>query len=69
MISENSGVDAPRLEWFKSSYSDSSDSNECVEVAVVSGAVRVRDSKDLSVPELAFGAAAWAGFVSHAFGC
>ncbi|MEU5821828.1 DUF397 domain-containing protein [Streptomyces sp. NPDC047803] len=53
-------------EWFKSSYSDSSDSNECVEVAVSPGAVHVRDSKDLSVPQLAFGETAWAGFVSYA---
>ncbi|TRV77014.1 DUF397 domain-containing protein [Streptomyces sp. 130] len=69
MISENSGADAPRLEWFKSSYSDSSDSNECVEVAAAPGAVHVRDSKDLSVPELAFGETAWAGFVSYAADC
>ncbi|WP_405899370.1 DUF397 domain-containing protein [Streptomyces sp. NBC_00727] len=66
MSSKNSGADAPRLEWFKSSYSDSSDSNECVEVAAASGAVHVRDSKDLSVPQLAFGESAWAGFVSYA---
>ncbi|SEC84210.1 protein of unknown function [Streptomyces sp. 2131.1] len=68
MISENFGADVPRLEWFKSSYSDSSDSNECVEVASASGSVHVRDSKDLSVPPLAFGETAWAGFVSYAAG-
>ncbi|MGQ4352800.1 DUF397 domain-containing protein [Streptomyces drozdowiczii] len=69
MITKNSGVDAPRLEWFKSSYSDSSNSNECVEVAASSGSVHVRDSKDLSVPQLAFGETAWAGFVSYAGDC
>ena len=53
-------------EWFKSSYSDSSDGHDCVEVAAASGAVHVRDSKDLSVPELAFSTDAWAGFVSYA---
>ncbi|MFE2168044.1 DUF397 domain-containing protein, partial [Streptomyces sp. NPDC059447] len=34
------------LSWVKSSYSAGS-SNECVEVAVVSEAVLVRDSKDV----------------------
>ncbi|MFK0096998.1 DUF397 domain-containing protein [Streptomyces sp. NPDC091040] len=69
MIIRNSGVDASRLEWVKSSYSDSSNSNECVEVAAASGAVHVRDSKDLSVPQLAFGETAWTGFVSYAADC
>ncbi|MFB8084389.1 DUF397 domain-containing protein [Streptomyces sp. NPDC055992] len=69
MISKNSGADAPRLEWFKSSYSDSSsNSNECVEVAAAPGSVHVRDSKDLSVSPLAFGESAWAGFVSYTAG-
>ncbi|MFE1807805.1 DUF397 domain-containing protein, partial [Streptomyces sp. NPDC059533] len=38
--------DLSALEWVKSSYS-ASNSNECVEVAVVSEAVLVRDSKDV----------------------
>ncbi|MCX0245472.1 DUF397 domain-containing protein [Streptomyces drozdowiczii] len=58
--------EASELRWFKSSYSDSSNPNDCVEVAASPGAVHVRDSKDLSVPELAFGTDAWAGFVSYA---
>ncbi|MFD5727355.1 MULTISPECIES: DUF397 domain-containing protein [unclassified Streptomyces] len=58
--------EASELRWFKSSYSDSSNPNDCVEVAAAPGAVHVRDSKDLSVPELAFGETAWAGFVSYA---
>ncbi|MYW10979.1 DUF397 domain-containing protein [Streptomyces sp. SID2563] len=53
-------------EWLKSSYSSGSEGDSCVEVAAASGAVRVRDSKDLSVPELAFGETAWTGFVSYA---
>ncbi|MFJ1550481.1 DUF397 domain-containing protein [Streptomyces sp. NPDC088246] len=65
MISETSAGDASRLEWFKNSYSDSSNSNECVEVATTPGAVHVRDSKNLPGPRLAFGAGAWVGFVSH----
>ncbi|WP_434595072.1 DUF397 domain-containing protein [Streptomyces sp. A5-4] len=56
------------LEWFKSSHSDSSNGNECVEVAAASDAVYVRDSKDLQRPGLAFAPGAWAGFVSYASG-
>ncbi|WP_030965889.1 DUF397 domain-containing protein [Streptomyces sp. NRRL S-378] len=58
----------PALEWFKSSYSDSSNINDCVEVAATPGAVLVRDSKDIQRAHLAFGPRAWAGFVAHASG-
>ncbi|MEU3221882.1 DUF397 domain-containing protein [Streptomyces sp. NPDC006976] len=68
MIRESSARDAVGLEWFKSSYSSSSEGDSCVEVAAAPGSVRVRDSKDLSVPQLAFGETAWAGFVSYAAG-
>ncbi|MFE7552692.1 DUF397 domain-containing protein [Streptomyces gardneri] len=54
------------LNWFKSSYSDSGNGNDCVEVATSPGTIHVRDSKDTEGPRLAFGPAAWAGFVSHA---
>ncbi|MFJ7156067.1 DUF397 domain-containing protein [Streptomyces sp. NPDC101118] len=78
-------IDEPELRWFKSSYSDSSDINDCVEVAwrkssysdngdvndcveVAStpDTIHVRDSKAVPGPQLAFGAAAWAGFVAYA---
>ncbi|MEW1693460.1 DUF397 domain-containing protein [Streptomyces sp. NPDC091265] len=68
MISETSAGDAPRLEWFKSSFSDSSNSNECVEVATTPGTVHVRDSKNVQVARLAFASGAWAGFVAYAAG-
>ncbi|MEW1628824.1 DUF397 domain-containing protein [Streptomyces sp. NPDC089173] len=54
------------LRWFKSSYSDSSNSNECVEVATAPDAVHVRDSKNAHGPRLILAPAAWAGFVSYA---
>ncbi|WP_327415700.1 DUF397 domain-containing protein [Streptomyces sp. NBC_01233] len=54
------------LEWSKSSYSDSGDINDCVEVATSPATVHVRDSKDTGLPHLAFTPDAWAGFVSHA---
>ncbi|WP_329560285.1 DUF397 domain-containing protein [Streptomyces uncialis] len=59
------GCDAG-LAWFKSSYSDSSDGSECVEVAAASDAVLVRDSKDVSGPCLGFTRTTWADFVPYA---
>ncbi|MDP9951492.1 MULTISPECIES: DUF397 domain-containing protein [Streptomyces] len=59
---------ASELRWFKSSYSDSSNPNDCVEVATAPDAVHVRDSKDVEGPRLALTPAAWAGFVSYAAG-
>ncbi|MEU7068046.1 DUF397 domain-containing protein [Streptomyces sp. NPDC046161] len=58
--------DCVEVAWFKSSYSDSSDGNDCVEVATTPAAVLVRDSKDTGIPHLAFGPAAWEGFVASA---
>ncbi|NEC22776.1 DUF397 domain-containing protein [Streptomyces parvus] len=52
--------------WFKSSYSDSSNGSECVEVATAPDAVHVRDSKNAQGPRLAVAPAAWAGFVAYA---
>ncbi|MFJ9527865.1 DUF397 domain-containing protein [Streptomyces cyaneofuscatus] len=63
-----SAGEASELRWFKSSYSDSSNPNDCVEVATAPGAVHVRDSKNAQGPRLAVAPAAWAGFVSYAAG-
>ncbi|MHA4817707.1 DUF397 domain-containing protein [Streptomyces aculeolatus] len=52
-------------EWFKSSYS-SGDGDNCVEVAVTSQAVHVRDSKDREGGQLSVTPAAWADFVAFA---
>jgi hypothetical protein len=54
------------MEWFKSSYSDSSNSSECVEVAATLTTVHVRDSKTPDGPRLAFTPAAWTGFLPYA---
>ena len=56
-------IGTPELNWFKSSYSDSGNGNDCIEVATSPGTVHVRDSKSTDGPRLAFGPAAWAGFV------
>ncbi|MCH6161889.1 DUF397 domain-containing protein [Streptomyces marispadix] len=57
--------DDSTLEWFKSSYS-SNEGPDCVEVAVSTGAVHVRDSKDITGPNLSFNAASWAAFAAFA---
>ncbi|MBT2406828.1 MULTISPECIES: DUF397 domain-containing protein [unclassified Streptomyces] len=56
----------PELDWFKSSYSSSSEGDDCVEVATTPRTVHVRDSKNAQGPRLAFAPHAWTGFVSHA---
>ncbi|MER7673183.1 DUF397 domain-containing protein [Kitasatospora sp. NPDC096128] len=54
-----------KLAWIKSSYS-SNEGGQCVEVAETPGAIRVRDSKDKSGPQLAFEPAAWEAFLAFA---
>ena len=66
MIRKMSAADGSELRWFKSSYSDSSNSNECVEVAATLGTVHVRDSKNVEGPRLAMTVGAWADFVTYA---
>ncbi|MFJ4964377.1 hypothetical protein EES43_11275 [Streptomyces sp. ADI96-02] len=63
-----SAWDASELRWFKSSYSDSSNPSDCIEVATAPDAVHVRDSKNVQGPRLAVTPAAWAGFVAYAAG-
>lgn len=58
--------DASELVWFKSSYSGGTDGNSCVEVATAPGTVHVRDSKDVSGPNLGLMPDAWARFVRFA---
>ncbi|MFF1796795.1 DUF397 domain-containing protein [Kitasatospora sp. NPDC058263] len=53
------------LAWFTSSYSGT-EGGACIEVATVTTAVRVRDSKDRNGPQPAFSPAAWADFVAFA---
>ncbi|MEU3371873.1 DUF397 domain-containing protein [Streptomyces sp. NPDC006660] len=68
MIREASAGDPSELAWFKSGYSDTSNPNDCVEVAAVPGAIHVRDSKDPEGGRLGFAREAWADFVSYASG-
>ncbi|MFS0692603.1 DUF397 domain-containing protein [Streptomyces nitrosporeus] len=66
MIRKTSVAESDGLVWFKSSYSDTSNGNDCVEVAAVPGAVYVRDSKNVPGPQLGFAPAAWTDFVAYA---
>jgi hypothetical protein len=54
------------LVWFKSSYSDSSNPNDCVEVANTPDTIHVRDSKHTAGPRLQLSPEVWADFVSYA---
>jgi hypothetical protein len=61
----NSAPDLSAATWRKSSYSDNSNPDSCIEVADdFPGLVPVRDSKDPQGPALVFPAAAWAAFVA-----
>ncbi|MEU6042085.1 DUF397 domain-containing protein [Streptomyces griseus] len=68
MTNRPSAGEVSELHWFKSSYSDSSNPNDCVEVATAPDTVHVRDSKNLQGPRLAVTPAAWTGFVAYAAG-
>jgi hypothetical protein len=68
MIRKTSAEDAPELAWFKSSYSDSSDGNDCVEVATTPDTVHIRDSKNVQGPRCTVAPRAWADFVTYATG-
>ncbi|MEV0437609.1 DUF397 domain-containing protein [Streptomyces spectabilis] len=65
MIRTPSAGDTPELDWFKSSYSSSSNGEDCVEVATTPGTIHVRDSKDTTGPRLIFAPTAWADFITH----
>jgi hypothetical protein len=49
--------------WFKSSYSATQDA--CVEVAITSTAIGVRDTKDRNGGTLVFDSTTWATFLTH----
>ncbi|QYX76910.1 DUF397 domain-containing protein [Streptomyces akebiae] len=51
--------------WTRSSYS-SAQGDDCVEVAPLPSAVRVRDSKRPTGPALTLSPAAWAPFIAQA---
>ncbi|MYR60705.1 DUF397 domain-containing protein [Streptomyces sp. SID625] len=58
-------MSTPELHWFKSSYSDSGEPGDCVEVATTPATVHVRDSKRPETSRLAVAPASWAEFVAY----
>ncbi|WP_338782861.1 DUF397 domain-containing protein [Streptomyces sp. DG1A-41] len=66
MIRKASADDVSELVWFKSSYSDTSNPNDCVEVANTPTTIHVRDSKHTVGPRLQLSPVAWADFVTYA---
>ncbi|MEW2262424.1 DUF397 domain-containing protein [Streptomyces sp. NPDC047853] len=50
--------------WIKSSYSDTSEPSDCVEVATTPATVHVRDAKRPDGPRPAVAPAAWAALVA-----
>ncbi|MER7910088.1 DUF397 domain-containing protein [Streptomyces sp. NPDC096068] len=52
------------LSWHKSSYSGGS-GDDCVEVASCPSTVHVRDSKNVTGPQLALSPAAWSAFLTR----
>ncbi|KNE81674.1 MULTISPECIES: DUF397 domain-containing protein [Streptomyces] len=67
MNAEQPIQDSSEVVWRKSSYSGG-DGGECVEVAVETATVHVRDSKNAQGARLSFGSAPWAAFVDFAAG-
>ncbi|MFF8940868.1 DUF397 domain-containing protein [Streptomyces sp. NPDC014864] len=66
MIRKASSGDAFELAWFKSTYSDGTDGESCVEIATSPGVVHVRDSKHTDGPHLSFPPSTWTAFVPYA---
>ncbi|WP_405480817.1 DUF397 domain-containing protein [Streptomyces sp. NBC_00009] len=64
MTDRTAGRNDCGLAWFKSSFSSSSNGEDCVEVAGTPTAIHVRDSKDTRQPHMAVAPAAWAVFVA-----
>ncbi|MFI2368538.1 DUF397 domain-containing protein [Streptomyces sp. NPDC018833] len=65
MSGKPSAGDTFKLTWVKSSYS-TADGPDCVEVAAATGAIHVRDSKNVPGPRLGFAPGAWTDFVTYA---
>ncbi|GGM50826.1 DUF397 domain-containing protein [Micromonospora sonchi] len=63
MAAKEFRVDLKQANWFKSSKSGPNCDN-CVEVAYVTGAIGVRDSKDKAGPALVFAPGDWHAFVT-----
>ncbi|MER0446383.1 DUF397 domain-containing protein [Streptomyces sp. Edi4] len=66
MIRKAAASEGTELEWFKSSYSSSSDGEDCVEVAATPRTIHIRDSKTPEGSRLGVTPRTWDAFVSYA---
>ncbi|MFF1375777.1 DUF397 domain-containing protein [Streptomyces sp. NPDC058308] len=66
MIRRASTGDSAGLEWRKSSYSDSSNGEDCVEIATTPRTIHIRDSKTPRAPHLTLAPSTWSAFLTHA---
>ncbi|MFC9229513.1 DUF397 domain-containing protein [Streptomyces decoyicus] len=66
MTLKPSAGDASELEWCKSSYSNSNERDDCIEVATTRNTIHIRDSKNPGGPQLRLQPSAWADFVAYA---
>ncbi|MFB7502819.1 DUF397 domain-containing protein [Streptomyces broussonetiae] len=66
MIRKASTGDTSEPAWFKSSYSDGTEGDSRVEIAIAPRTVPVRDSKNVAGPRRALAPSAWADLVAHA---
>lgn len=58
-------MNTPELHWFKSSYSDSSNGNDCVEIAATPANIHIRDSKTPEKDHLTVAPTTWTNFLTH----
>jgi hypothetical protein len=66
MIRKHPAGAPSELAWFKSSYSDGTEGDSCVEIATTPGTIHVRDSKYAdSSPRFTLSLKAWADFVPY----
>ncbi|MGP4046474.1 DUF397 domain-containing protein [Streptomyces sp. 2A115] len=61
-------MSTPELHWFKSSFSSSSEGDDCVEIAVAPATIHIRDSKTPTAPHLTVAPTTWNSFVTHVTG-
>ncbi|MFE5603188.1 DUF397 domain-containing protein [Streptomyces coelicoflavus] len=64
MTGKDTSAHLADLAWFKSSYSDTSNPSDCVEVAITPATIHIRDSKDHDGPRLAVDSTTWTTFVA-----
>ncbi|ATL28099.1 DUF397 domain-containing protein [Streptomyces formicae] len=65
MIGKVSVGGASGLAWFKSSYSSSSETDDCVEVATTPHTIHIRDSKTPTAPHFTVTPNAWSAFLTY----